>query len=140
MEAGNFNNGGPVKVTPGNREWRLDGSFFPAMAPIPTDELSINTCIPTHFVAVDAVTLDGKAFTGDPLEVNAAWAVCRVEDAGCVYEIIGDAPEPVCWRLWRWANFIRFAGFHYQGEPKRFSTEELAAIHLSMTLRLVETP
>ncbi len=140
IEASNFNNGGPVTVEEAEGALRFNAALFPQFAPLPTNELSLNTFIPLHFADVDAVTLNGQRYAGQALEITAAEAVCRVEDRGFVYEICYRFPMPVTFRLYRWANFLRFAGCWYAGATTEFTPDFLAACHADGELRIVETP
>jgi hypothetical protein len=139
IEAGNFNHEGKLSVHETKGGLAFDGRCLGEWASIATGELSVNAFVPTHFVPVSKVTLNGKPFDGAPIRVNSKRAVCRVEDAGFVYEIAFTFPAAVDIQLHRWANFIRFAGFLYKGHKKRFTAKELDATTLRGRFRVIAT-
>lgn len=141
MEAGNFNHHGKLEVreTKDGGELAFAGRCLREWSTIAADELSVNAFVPTHFVPVDKVTLNGRTFEGEPIVLNARKVVCRVEDAGFVYEIEFAFPRAVDIQLYRWANFIRFGAFLYRGRSKRFAPDVLDAFTLTGRFRVVAT-
>ncbi len=127
MEASNFNNAGRVIVRERGGGLRFKASPFAEFAPLSADEISINTFFPVHFSAPEKVAINGTPYSGTPVILRGKEAVCRVEEAGFFCEVRYKFPNPVEFRLWRWANFIRFAGFWYQGPAREFSPSFLGS-------------
>jgi len=136
VESDNLSSIGAVRVEGRGRTLRFTAAPLRQFAPIPAGELSVNTCIAVHFGDSDAVTLNGRPYEGEPIEIVAKQAVCCVRDAGFAYEIEYVFPKPVTIRLWRWANFIRFAGFWYRGARKRHSEAALRRLRMSGVFRV----
>lgn len=140
IEVPNFNNEADVRVTEAKKGLSFTARPFPGMAGIASDELSVNSFIPVHFAEVDEITLDGEKFTGEPLSKQAKQAVLRVKDAGMVYEIEYVFPRPVEMKVYRWGNFVRFAGFWYRGKKQFFKPEELKKLSASGRLTVIKAP
>ncbi|MHB9134448.1 MAG: hypothetical protein ACYDBB_25530 [Armatimonadota bacterium] len=136
VEADNFNNAGPVMVEETADGLAFTAGLFPSFAPLPADELSLNTMIGLHFAPLTA-TLNGQSWIGEPLEITGADAICRIEDAGVTYEIAYHFPHPVTLTLSRWAHFLRFAGFWYQGEKTAHGEAFLQGCTASGTFRVI---
>ena len=141
MEASNFNNEGwvEVKESPCGR-LALSAHPFGQMASMPSDELSFNTFVPMHFVPVGRVELDGVPFSGSPLQCRGRRACCVVRDAGFRYEVEYEFSEPVDIVLYRWANFIRFAGFWYRGPSRLFTPQALERLGVRADFAVAGTP
>ncbi|MBU4212014.1 MAG: hypothetical protein KKD33_05465 [Verrucomicrobia bacterium] len=131
MEASNFNNAGRVSVRESNGHLRFRAAAFTEFAPMPADEISINTFIPVHFMAPGKITMNGALFSGEAVTLRGREAVLRLEEAGFFCEIRYRFPKPVEFKVWRWANFIRFAGFWYQGATREFTPEFLASCRMN---------
>ena len=125
VEYPNFNNEGDVQVTEEGEGLSFTARPFPQLSVLASNELSINSFIPVPFCEVDEVTLDGDKFSGEPISKQAKQAVLRVKDGEMAYEIGYAFPRAVEIKVYRWGNFLRFAGFWYQGKKKFFSAEEL---------------
>jgi len=125
IESSGFNTEGQADVTAAKQGLAFSVRQLPGLATMASRELSLNTFIPLHFVPVAEVTLNGRRFEGEVISIRARQALCRVVDAGVVYEIEYEFPRPVMIRLYRWAKFIRFAGFWYAGAPRRITPTEL---------------
>jgi hypothetical protein len=138
QESSNFNNAGPVTVAEEKDGLSFTARPFPEFAGVPADEVSVNSFIPTHFAEVEEITLDGETFTGEPLVKRAKQATLRVQDAGMVYEIEYVFPRAVEIKVYRWAHFVRFAGFWYEGKKKFFTAEELRKMSGRGQLKVVE--
>ena len=140
MEAGNFNHAGLMDVAEKNDTLTFRGRGLEELAPIAADELSINTFVPFHFVPVADVSVNDQRFDGQPIRLRTRRAVCRVSEAGFVYEIEYRFPRVTDVALYRWANFVRFAGFGYQGKAKRFSAKQLDGFRVNGCVRVIDTP
>ena len=140
MEASNFNNAGQVRVRSGRDKMRFIAAALAEFAPLPTDEISINTFFPVHFHPLGNIQLNGERFTDTALTGHSREAVCRLEEAGFICEIRYRFPQPVEFRVWRWANFIRFAGFWYQGPAREFTPEALAACTMTGEFKVTRKP
>jgi hypothetical protein len=125
VEYPNFNNEGRVEVAEEKGGLAFTARPFPELAGIASNELSVNSFLPTHFAEVEEVALDGERFTGKTISKRAKQAALRVRDAGMEYEIEYSFPRPVEMRLYRWGHFLRFAGFWYEGKKRFFTPEEL---------------
>jgi hypothetical protein len=125
MEASNFNNEGRVEVAGSGRQLTFSARPLPELAAMPSDELSFNSFIALHFAPVTRAWLNGRPYTGVALSIRGRRARCRVEDAGVAFEIECAFAQPVEIRLYRWANFLRLAGFWYSGRPRLFGAGEL---------------
>jgi hypothetical protein len=140
VEASNFNHAGRVSVRERDGQLAFTGCCLPELAELATDELSVNAFIPTHFHDVEAVSLNGEAFDGEPIQFETRTASCCVEDAGFVYRIDLRFAEPVVVRLYRWARFIRFAAFWHRGRRRLFEPGQLDSFGVKGTFRVLSTP
>ncbi|MHB9022558.1 MAG: hypothetical protein ACYC7E_00050 [Armatimonadota bacterium] len=140
MEAANFNNAAKVCVEEQDGSLHFTAQAFPQFSPLPANELSLNSFVPIHFAEVAEITLNGQRYTGEPIEVHGQEAVCRVAEAGFEYEFTYRFPAPVTFRLFRWANFLRFAGFWYEGEAKEHTAEFLQGCTAEGLLKIMRTP
>ena len=137
VEASNFTNAGRVCVKGRAGQLTFTGRCLPELAALAADELSINTFIPTHFRDVDAVSLNGRVFDGEPIAIKARTASCRVEDAGFVYQVDVRFAVPVTVRLYCWARFIRFAAFWYAGRRRVFEAGQLDRFRVRGSFRVL---
>lgn len=138
VESDNFQHMGRVHVEEATeRRLCFDARALPELEAVPTDEVSLNSFIPVHFDPQPRAMLNNELFEGKALEQTGREAVCRVEDAGLVYEIIYRFDAPVRVRLWRWANFLRLAAFFYEGERTAWTRDQLQAAHASGELHLL---
>ena len=140
VETSNFNNEGDVRVTEEKQGLSFTARPFPGMAGIASDELSVNSFLPVHFTEPDEITLDGEPFTGPPLVRQAKQAVLRIKDGDMEYELEYVFPRPVEFKVYRWANFLRFSGFWYQGKKRFFTPEELKKLSARGALRVIKAP
>ncbi len=140
MEASNFNHGGPSRVRQKGESYIVESAFYPQMSVLPADELSVNVMMPVHQGRMEKVMLNGECFQEEAIEITASEGTLLVEDAGFVYEVVYRFPGAVTMRLYAWANFIRFAGFWYKGEPRRHEAAYLAGLSGTCTFRLLEEP
>jgi hypothetical protein len=140
MEARNFNNEGSVEVSGKGTALSFSAAPYEELAPLPTDEISLNSFIPLHFADVDSVTLSGTEYAGAPVSVRGKSATLRVRDGEAEYEIAYEFPKQVEIRLYRWANFLRFAGFLYEGKKKTFTPAALRKLTGRGQFRVIRTP
>ncbi|MBI4024129.1 MAG: hypothetical protein HY360_04055, partial [Verrucomicrobia bacterium] len=131
IETSNFNHAGKLSVAGRGARLVFEGIALTELAVIPTDECSINTLIPTHFAPVDQVRLNGRFFRGAPIVVHGKTAVIEVGDHGFQYTVEYRFERPTDIRLYRWAKFLRFAGFFYEGELKALPVAELARMRVN---------
>lgn len=137
MEAGNFNNEGRVEVTEAGKALVFRARQLPGLSATPSSELSLNTFVSLHFVPAAEASLNGEVYREQPIVAQGRKGVCRVADAGFVYEIVYEFPRPVEMRLYRWANFLRFTGFWFEGQPRVFSTAGLERLTARGSFRVI---
>lgn len=140
MEAGNFNNEGSVEVRGKETDLRFRAAPFEELAPLPSDEISINSFVPLHFANIGEVKLSGTPYNGEPLAFKGKSAKLRIRDGEAEYEIVYLFPKAVEIRLYRWANFLRFAGFLYRGRARTFTASALRGLTCRGRFRILKMP
>ncbi|MBI4025151.1 MAG: hypothetical protein HY360_09230 [Verrucomicrobia bacterium] len=103
------------------------------LSPIPIEECSVNTLIPTHFTPVSEARLNGQLFDGQPIMLRARKARLSVQDHGARFfvEYRFRSRRGGIIQLFRWAKYIRFAAFLYRGKRRRFSGKQLDEMRMS---------
>jgi hypothetical protein len=101
------------------------------------DELSLNLFISRHVPVdrpVEKATLNGDLYTGEPLEREIATATFEIVDGMARITCRITVKNEIRFLLAPHGGFFRCAAILYQGEPRMFTPEELAAYGLEFEL------
>jgi hypothetical protein len=135
-EYNNFNHHGIVKVIRRDDGLDFSGHVNSDLKDLSTEEVSVNTFIPIHFSTPEKITLNKKVYSGKDISIKDTKGVCHIEDNGFIYEIIYEFNEKCEIKLFKWANFIRFAAFFYKGKSKKLKPKELDKINFKGSFKI----
>jgi len=138
-EAMNFNHSGHLSCKQSGKSVLFSGHPMDELSDLYIDELSMNTLIPVHFSDVDHVGMNEQLFIGTAIETHGKKCTFRISDHGFVYEVIYECVKPATFKVFKWANFIRFAAIAYSGTQKLFSKKELKSLRIKGSLNIIKS-